>query len=168
MDRRKFAFTSVSACTTAAIGTQLLANDTSSDDAHSAPNPVPFKAGTPVKLDLQSAPVMWRDSPVHLLTLNHITFSLHQEGRSLIAKVNGSIQTFDNVEYDISVAVFGGKGDLLGSSRAVCKVPRHWAGRCGMQQTSLTLDFGISNDFPQARSFLACISNRDVLTPDQW
>ena len=75
---------------------------------------------------------------------------------------------FDNVDYDISAAVFDAAGQMLGSARAQCKVQRMWAGNVCRTGRTITLDFGISSDYTRAAAFAVSVSNRKVLTPDDW
>ncbi len=76
---------------------------------------------------------------------------------------------FDDVDYDISGAVFDAAGQLLGSARAQCKVQRMWAGG-GVERgaRTITLDFGVSLDYAHASAFAVSVSNRRVLAPDAW
>ena len=57
---------------------------------------------------------------------------------------------------------------MLGSARAQCKVRRMWAGGVKTMAQTITLDFGVSLDYARALAFVVSISNRKVLTPDEW
>jgi len=86
----------------------------------------------------------------------------------LTAELQGGVTMFDDVDYDVSGAVFDAAGQLLGSARAQCKVQRAWAGKVAMKAQAVSLDFGVSLDYARAAAFAVCISNRKVLTPDDW
>ena len=68
----------------------------------------------------------------------------------------------------IGGAVFGSDGQLLGTARAEQKVQRVWLGRTLQSSVTVTLDFGSSLDYADARTFQISISKRKVLTPDAW
>ena len=57
---------------------------------------------------------------------------------------------------------------MLGSARAQCKVQRAWAGDVERTARTITLDFGTSSDYTRAAAFAVSVSNRKVLTPDDW
>jgi hypothetical protein len=86
--------------------------------------------------------------------------------------LKGDIQAgligFDNVDYDISGAVFDAAGQMLGTARAQCKVHRVWAGKVKMTAQTIRLDFGVSLDYACAAAFALSVSNRKVFTPDEW
>ena len=126
-----------------------------------------FLSGKAVRVDVQSAPVRWHDYDYHLVRIGEISFFRSPLGR-LTATVNGSTTTFDNVEYDVYAAVYDEAGNLLGTARALCSVERLWLGKVGTTPMRLALDFGISKAYERARWFTLGISERDVLTPDQW
>ena len=86
----------------------------------------------------------------------------------LKADIQAGVTGFDDVDYDISGAVFDAAGQMLGTARAQCKVKRIWAGNVGMMAQTIRLDFGVSLDYTRAAAFSVSISNRKVLTPDEW
>jgi hypothetical protein len=43
-----------------------------------------------------------------------------------------------------------------------------WAGGVKTMARTITLDFGVSLDYARAAAFAVGISNRKVLTPDDW
>ena len=130
--------------------------------------PMPFTLDAPVDLEIKSAPVVWKEREYHLVQIHRVLFSLEKETSRLTAKLSGLTNTFDNVEYDVCGAVFGANGELLGSARSKCEVTRRWAGKPIGGSLSLDLDFGISQAFVNAKTFLLGVSERPVLTPDQW
>ena len=166
MDRRTFALTSLAACSVSAIGT----SSTGSRRGCGASGPAnqEIRLGQAMKLQLESSPVSWQSGHIHLLSFNQITFKLDSESSQLTASMKGKLLTFDDVDYSVGLAVFDEEGLMLGSTSTTCHVPRIWVGRYGQQPVDLTLDFGISNNFKSARRFQASISERTVLTPDQW
>ncbi len=130
--------------------------------------PVPFAFDKPVDHIVKSNAVTWRKNDYHLVQFHRALFSLDKKTSQLSAKLTGRIMTFDDVVYDVSGAVFGANGELLGSARSKCKVSRHWLGRPTSTAMSLVLDFGSSRAFAKAKTFLLGISDQPVLTPDQW
>jgi hypothetical protein len=128
-------------------------------------NLIPLKWGSSIPLAFQSADVKWKGNTLHLVGFNAITFDLDQSDR-LKAELQGGVTGFDNVDYDISGAVFDAAGQLLGSARAQCKVQRLWAGDVFTMAQTITLDFGVSLDYARAAAFAVSISNRKVLTLD--
>ena len=163
MDRRNFAFASVAAGSVLAFG-----RDDESRKSKLTAGFEEFRFGEAVELNLKSAPARWQGGDVHLICLNRLAFSFDSKIAHLTAKAKGSLLTFDNIDYNFSVVVFAADGSMLGSSTVVCSVPRIWLGVYGQQPVDLTLDFGISNKFEHATKFMACISDRTVLSPDQW
>jgi hypothetical protein len=161
MDRRTFGLSSILACsmTTQAFG---LTSETNTEQSSSCDG---FRFGVPVERELKSMPIKWQGGDVHLVTLNRFTFLLDEQTNRLTAKAEGSLLTFDDVEYSIGLVVCGENESLLGASTAVCKVPRIWVGAFLKQPIDLTLDFGISNNYSNAKHFQCCISDRTVLTP---
>jgi len=135
--------------------------------AVAVPNIVPLKLGASIPLPVQSAGVTWRGNTYHLVCLGSIKFDLDKSDR-LKADIQAGVTEFDNVDYDISAAVFDGVGQMLGSARAQCKVQRMWAGDVERTGRTITLDFGISSDYTRAAAFAVSVSNRKVLTPDDW
>jgi hypothetical protein len=88
-------------------------------------NLVPLRLGSSIPLAVQSAGVAWKGSTFHLVRLGSITFDLDQND-CLKADIQAGLTGFDNVDYDISGAVFDAAGQMLGSARAPCKVQRLW------------------------------------------
>ena len=101
------------------------------------------------------------------MRLGSITFDLDKND-SLKADIQAGVTGFDDVDYDISGAVFDAAGQMLGTARAQCKVKRMWAGKVAMRAQTIRLDFGVSLDYTRAASFMISVSNRKVLTPDEW
>ena len=161
MDRRAFAITSIAACTFPTIG-----NDKDTSDELKVSHD--FQFGETKKLVAKSTPVKWQGGDVHLLTLNKFEFSLDRVSNRLAARVKGSLLTFDSIDYTIGITVFRDDATMLGVSTVVCHVPRIWLGVYAQQPVDLTLDFGVSNNYPQASRFQVSISDHTVLTPDQW
>jgi hypothetical protein len=130
-------------------------------------NLIPLKLGSSIPLAVRSAGVEWKGNTFHLVSLGAITLDL-DKGDRLTAEIQGGVTMFDDVDYDISGAVFDAAGQMLGSARAQCKVRRMWAGKVEMRAQTITLDFGVSLDYARAVAFVVSISNRKVLTPDEW
>ncbi|MHC4996359.1 MAG: hypothetical protein ACYTGQ_15040 [Planctomycetota bacterium] len=127
-----------------------------------------FEVGLPVEIELESEAVEWRGNAYRLLNLKEIVFALDEEERRLTAEITGGVTMFDDVDYDVSAAVFDRQGVLLGAARAVCEVQRLWVGVVLNGETKVWLDFGVSNRYAEAERFVLSISERDVLTPDDW
>ena len=130
-------------------------------------NLVPLKLGATIPLAVRSAGVEWKGNTYHMVGLGSIKFDLDKSDR-LTAEIQGGVMGFDNVDYDISGAVFDAAGQMLGSARAQCKVQRLWVGNVVSMAQTITLDFGVSLDYARAAAFAVSISNRKVLTPDDW
>ena len=130
-------------------------------------NIMPLKLGSSIPLAVRSAGVTWKGYTSHLVELDSIRFHLDKSGR-LTAEILAEVTLFDDVDYDISGAVFDAAGQMLGSARAQCKVRRMWAGGVKTMAQTITLDFGVSLDYARAVAFVVSISNRKVLTPDEW
>ena len=121
-----------------------------------------------IPVSVSSHAVEWRSNTYHLVRLSSIQFKLDQPSGHLEAEVQADVTTFDNVNYDISAAVFDASGTLLGTARTECTVECTWLGKVLLTQEKLALDFGNSLDYADATSFMVSISRRHVLTPDQW
>jgi hypothetical protein len=130
-------------------------------------NLIPVKLGSSIPLAVQSAGVVWRGYTCHLVRLGSIKFEL-DNNNSLKADIQAGVTMFDDVDYDISGAVFDATGQMLGSARAQCKVERMWVGEVRVSAQTIRLDFGVSLDYTRAAFFMVSISNRKVLTPDEW
>jgi hypothetical protein len=130
-------------------------------------NLVPLKLGSPIPLAVQSPGVAWRGDTYRLVRLGSITFDLDRND-SLKADIQAGLTEFDDVDYDVSGAVFDAAGQMLGTARAQCKVHRVWAGGVERRAQTIRLDFGVSLDYARAASFAVSVSNRKVLTPDEW
>lgn len=130
---------------------------------------ISFDLGRSIPLKVQSSSVAWAGRTLHLLTLSSIRFELDKQANHLKAEIQAEVMSFDTVDYDINVAVFDTAGELLGTARTQCQLQRSWKGTFmyGSKRT-VSLDFGISLDYPRATSFMVSISNRKVLTPDEW
>jgi hypothetical protein len=129
---------------------------------------LPLELNKKLPLTLDSHPVEWKNYTYHLLRLGSIQFDLDKPTGHLKAEIQGSTTSFDQVDYDVSVAVFDANGALLGTAKSECKVERIWLGNTLTSVAKLDLDFGISLDYAQASQFTVGISRRTVLTPDQW
>lgn len=165
MNRREFAKCAVASSATLVVaGTAAAAAEDESQRTRNAP----FATGRPIEINVRSPGVTWNGGTFHLVSLGRIEFSLDRDSGALSAEVRGGVTTFDDVRYDVSGAVFDEAGILLGTARAECEVPREWLGKCLTMQKTLTLDFGVSLDYARAKTFAIAISNRKVLTPDQW
>jgi len=132
-----------------------------------ATNLVALKLGSSIPLAVQSPGVAWKGNTFHLARLKSIRFDLDKND-SLKADIQAGLTEFDNVGYDVSGAVFDAAGQMLGTARAQCKVPRMWAGRVEMRAQTIRLDFGVSLDYTRAAAFAVSVSNRKVLTPEEW
>lgn len=128
----------------------------------------PLELGRKIPLNTESHPVQWKTNTYHLVKLGSVQFELDKDSSHLQAEIQASTTSFDNVDYDISTAVFDASGALLGTARTDCNVQRIWLGALLMSQPKLALDFGNSLDYGSASSFMISISRHKVLTPDQW
>lgn len=138
------------------------------DQAIKGEHLIPLKFGTSIPLSIQSDGVEWKGHVYHLLGLGSIEFALEKESDQLTAEIKAGTTSFDDVNYDISGAVFDGAGRLLGVARAQCHVDRTWLGRVLMSSQTISLDFGRSLDYSNATAFMLTVSKRKVLTPDDW
>lgn len=129
---------------------------------------IPLKFGTSIPLSIQSDGVEWKGNVYHLLELGSIQFTLEKGSDHLTAEIKAGTTSFDDVDYDISGAVFDAAGRMLGVARAQCHVDRTWLGRVLMSSQTITLGFGRSLDYPNATAFMLTVSKRKVLTPDDW
>jgi len=129
---------------------------------------IPLKFGTSIPLSIQSDGVEWKGHVYHLLGLGSIQFALEKGSDHLTAEIKAGATSFDDVNYDISGAVFNAAGRMLGAARAQCHVERLWLGHVLMSSQTITLDFGRSLDYPNATAFMLTVSKRKVLTPDDW
>ncbi len=136
-------------------------------DKTKSPPKVPLKLGASIPLSVESAGVTWKGNTYHLVQLASIKFNL-DKSECLKADIQAGVTEFDNVNYDISAAVFDDAGQMLGSARAQCKVQRVWPGAVISTARTITLDFGVSSDYMRAATFAVSVSNRKVLTPDDW
>jgi hypothetical protein len=137
------------------------------DEADDAPS-WPLEFDKPIAISVQSAGVEWRGATYHLVHLGQARFSLDRDAGRLMATIHAGLTTFDRVDYEVSGAVYGAAGRLLGVARVGCPVERVWLGKPLHMGKDLTLDFGTSLDFESARRFTVAVSRRAVLTPDQW
>jgi drug/metabolite transporter superfamily protein YnfA len=130
-------------------------------------NTAPLELGSSIPLAVQSPGVAWKGNTYHLVNLGSVRFDLDQSD-CLKADIQAGLTMFDNVDYDISGAVFDAAGQMLGSARAQCKVERLWLGGVKRTGRTIRLDFGVSLDYRRAAAFVVSVSNRKVLTPDDW
>jgi hypothetical protein len=129
---------------------------------------IPLKFGASLPLSIQSDGVEWKGHVYHLLALGSIEFDLEKGSEHLTAEIKAGTTSFDDVDYDISGAVFDATGRMLGAARATCHVERLWLGVVVTESQTVTLDFGRSLDYPAATGFMLTVSKRKVLTPDDW
>lgn len=127
----------------------------------------PVSFGEPATIDVRSQRVEWRGNTYHLLRLGKAQFRLGEQGR-LTGTLTGAVVTFDNVPYEVHLAVFDAAGSLLGTAKAACPVERVWLGKPLLEARTLEFDFGVSLAYRQAKSFSVAISERKVLTPADW
>lgn len=120
-----------------------------------------------IPVSVSSHPVRWRDQDYRLVHIAEAQFSISATGR-LTGIVSAGVNTFDNVDYDVHCAVFDAQGRLLGTASTVCSVPRIWVGTLGVSPVKLQLDFGVSEAYKRGEWFTLGITERKVLTPDQW
>lgn len=132
------------------------------------PRSQPLEFSKKLPLSVKSSDVEYQGHTFQLLQLVSIQFTLDQAEGHLQAEIKGSSSTFDQVNYEVSVAVLDASGTLLGTARSVCEVQRIWLGRVGLTSNTIELDFGRSLDYEHAARFLISISKQKVLTPDQW
>ena len=128
---------------------------------------IPLELGRSIPLAVQSPSIEWKSKTFHLVTLGSIQFKLDKTDL-LKADIQAGVMTFDDVVYDISVAVFDATKQLLGTARAQCKVERVWLSYVLASPRTLSLDFGVSLDYARATAFMVSVSKRKVLTPDEW
>jgi hypothetical protein len=139
-------------------------------DSHpeSMPKGVAINWDKPIEFRLDSHGVEWRGNRYHLVQLGTMEFHLDKESGALKGEIKGAYHSFDDVDYEISAAVFDRDDALLGVAKTNLHVPRIWLGKIMMTSVKLDLDFGASLDYERAASFKVAISKRKVLTPDQW
>jgi len=77
-----------------------------------------LKFGTSIPLSIQSDGVEWKGNVYHLLGLGSIQFALEKGSDHLTANIKAGTTSFDDVDYDISGAVFDAAGRMLGVARA--------------------------------------------------
>jgi hypothetical protein len=129
---------------------------------------IPLQFGGWIPISIQSDGVEWKGYVYHLVTLGSIRFVLEPKTDRLSAEIQAGLTTFDDVDYDISGAVFDSAGQMLGVARADCQVQREWLGKVLQTRQTINLDFGRSLDYAHATSFMLTVSKRKVLTPDDW
>jgi hypothetical protein len=135
--------------------------------APSPPGALPFQLHRDVPIEVRSKGVEWKGQTIHLVQLHHAMFQLSARAR-LTGKLRGRIITFDEVDYDVHAAVFDASGALLGTARALLPVERIWLGKVLSSEAEVDLDFGISDGYHSAKSFTVAVSQRRVLTPEEW
>ena len=123
--------------------------------------------GVSIPLAVQSAGVEWNGTIYHLVKLDSIRFDLDSTDH-LKAYIQAEVTTFDDVNYDVSAAVFDAAGQLLGTARTQCKVERIWLGDVLHSARTIGTDFGVSLDYPRATTFMISVSKRKVLAPEEW
>jgi hypothetical protein len=127
-----------------------------------------FAAGRLIEFRVVPPGVEWGGGTSYPLQLGGIEFSLGREAGTLTAEVRGMENTFVEMRYDVSAAVFDEGGRPLGAARSVCEVPEFFKGASLTRGKTIPLDFGTSLDFVKAKTFEVAVSNRRVLTPDRW
>ena len=90
---------------------------------------IPFRLERPIPLAVQSAGVEWHGNTYHLVSIGSIQFELDKQTSRLKAEIKAGVTGFDNVDYDVSVAVFDATGRLLGARGRVAT-----SGLCGPAQ----------------------------------
>lgn len=152
----------------AIVGTQAQPQNQKTIQSSNAEHLISFQLGTSVPLDIESEGVEWKGYAYHLVKLGSMRFNLDGKTDHLTAEIQAGVTTFDNVDYDVSAAVFDSERRMLGVARAECHVQREWLGRVLTTSQSIALDFGRSLDYPSATAFMLTVSKRKVLTPDDW
>jgi hypothetical protein len=150
----------------AAAAPALASASASADAAPSGAFPLQF-AGQPIRLDVKSAPVRWREHSYHLVSVGQASFLLSAR-HHLTGVLKAGITTFDSVDYEVHAALYDAAGRLLGTARALCPVERVWLGKVLNSSRELQLDFGINDAYERAKWFSVSITERQVVTPDQW
>src|SRR4051794_5043016 len=82
-----------------------------------------------IPLTIQSDGVEWKGFSYHLVSLGSVRFHLDEKTEHLSAEIQAGVTTFDEVDYNISAAVFDAEDRMLGVARAQCHVQREWLGR---------------------------------------
>jgi hypothetical protein len=170
---RSKSIAAIVAITSLAVGSLIIAAPAPSENGMkqqeaSARSALPLRFGRSIPLAIQSSGVVWRGNTYHLVGLGSIQFDLDKQTSRLKAEIKAGVTSFDNVDYDVSAAVFDATGKLLGTARAKCGVRREWAGKVAMCAETVSLDFGISLDYANAATFMVSVSKRKVLTPSDW
>jgi hypothetical protein len=142
-------------------------NEKSGQGANSN-NLVVLRFGTAIPVTVQSEGVEWKGFTYHLVELGSVQFNLDKKTAHLTAEIRAGLTSFDDVDYDVSAAVFDAAGQMLGAARTICHVDRLWLGKVLRTSQTITLDFGRSLDYPGATGFMLTVSKRKVLTPDDW
>ena len=172
-NNRLRSFVAVVALSSLAVGSLIIAAPAPSESGMkkqeaSARLALPLRFGRSIPLAIQSSGVVWRGNTYHLVGLGSIQFELDKQTARLKADIKAGVTSFDDVDYDVSAAVFDTAGKLLGAARSPCNVRRMWAGKMERSGQQIALDFGVSLDYAQATTFMVSISKRKVLTPDDW
>jgi hypothetical protein len=174
MDARKLPQYVLAVAVFGAIGGSLIMaappprDNVAKDNAVAPGATIPLRIGNSIPLSVRSNGVEWRGNTYHVVNLSSIQFELDKQTSRLKAEIKAAVMQFNNMDYDVSAAVFDAEGRLLGVARARCEVGRFWSVNVVTGNDTLSLDFGVSLDYVRAASFMVCVSNRKALTPDEW
>jgi hypothetical protein len=123
---------------------------------------------TPIPVTVESDGIEWKGYSYHLVRLGSIRFGIDKNNEHLTAEIQAGITSFDDIDYDISAAVFNATGQMLGVARTQCHVDRLWLGNVLTTSQTIALDFGRSLNYANASAFMLTVSKRKVLTPNEW
>ena len=128
----------------------------------SVPGAVPISFDKPVRIDVQSSAFKVNGSEIHVISIGRGAFHLSTDGH-LTATLSAGVLQWVNADYWISVAVFDSKGNLLGTASHEEPVKYIRLGAAPTTLQDMSLDFGESDSYKNARYAVVAISERKSL-----
>jgi len=126
------------------------------------PGAVPLQFDQPITLDVESNAFKVNGSDLHVIGVSRGTFHLAPDGH-MTGTLNAGVRQWVNANYWISAAVFDSRGQLLGTATHQEAVQYIRLGASPVESRQISLDFGISDSYRDARYVVVAISERKAL-----
>jgi hypothetical protein len=124
-----------------------------------------FKLGFPFAIDQASPPVSDQEDAINIIRLESGILHLDENDR-LVGKIHAHVFQYNNVNLDVSFAVFDENSELLGVARHTEIVRKIYISTMMGTTDDWTIDFGRSKGFRRASTL--AVAFQDVPVPDPF
>ncbi|MCD0459581.1 hypothetical protein LOC72_08845 [Roseiconus lacunae] len=137
-------------------------NEASAADQHRLHK---FLLGSPFNINRASPPITYREQPINIIRLDSGTLHLDANDR-LVGKIHAHVAQYNDINLDVSFAVFDENTELLGTARHTEVVRKVYISAMMATTENWIIDFGRSKTFHNASKL--AVAFHDVPVPNPF